>query len=503
MMLLFMCATTAARAQSGTLWRPDDRVLITDFSQILSLARDNSTLYGVTPYGLLQFDLSSRRFKLPLTIEDGYPARERPLAVAYAPSSFTVFLGTAQGTVYTVNTLAGRFDDVAHLPGSVLQIIAPAGSFDIYAGSPQSWYRLRSGSYFPEPVQGAPGVQLPGANDPYLRSMIGTAGSAQGRFPAEVSALETDRTNATYFAGTRGNGIVELNTRTTERTRLPYGLNTRGAGAVAAWRGRIWFGGDTRTSLGSVVSATTTLDDFRDNLPNSGAPSDIVVSMLATDSALWVGTVNGLFALSGPPGRERWQSYARAVPGQVSSIATAGAFVFAGTDRGVTRVSPGGTTDPVLTGRIVYGLAPVGDTLWIASEVGVAALKLSTAASPAVALRGGGSPDVPVYDVRQAGDTLYAVTADALYRRGPQGWVEPDRAMASRLGPFGRLRTDGADVWLLGSRGFAVKGARSAAWVYYMDTDDIPEAPVRDLLPLGETVWLATPAGALRVRKPR
>jgi hypothetical protein len=67
------------------------------------------------------------------------------------------------------------------------------------------------------------------------------------------------------------------------------------------------------------------------------------------------------------------------------------------------------------------------------------------------------------------------------------------------LGQLGMLIEDHGDLWILGARGAAVRRAESAAWSYYSAPEDIPEGPVRDLLPLGDVIWLATPAGALRV----
>ena len=499
--LALCCVPSVASAQSGRLWRADDRVLVSDFNDVTSVARDNTQLYGITPNGLLIYDLTSHKFRLPLTVEDGYPALEHPLSIAYSPSDFLLLIGTAQGGIHKLNTLASRFDLLTRLPGPVVQLIVPRDGFDVYAASQRGWFRLRGGSFFADPVQAPPRFVQPGANDPYLRTMLGTAGNARDRVPANVVAVEADRTESSFFAATRGNGIVHLNTRSTVSERLPYGLNTRGAGAVASWRGRIWFGGDSRVVAGPLVSATEDLADFRDYPPSSGAPQDGITALLATDSTLWVGTFGGLYAFGGSPGSERWQNFGRAVRTRVTSLTEAGGAVFVGTDRELIRIH-NGAAETVLNGRSVYGLAPVRDTLWIASDLGLAAMPLVSPWQASV-LAGGGTPREPVFDVRSAGDTLYTVTRDALFRRGPGGWVQPDREVASRLGPLGRLRTDGSSIWVLGTAGFSMKGAQSGLWTYYMAIDDIPEAPVRDLLPLASSVWLATPAGALRVLKPR
>ncbi len=497
----------AAHAQSGVFWRAEDRVLISDFSRITGLARDHTTLYGVTPNGLIVYDITTRRFLAPLTQEDGFPQRERPLAVAYSPSEFRVLIGTSSGGLHTLTTGSARFENVTRLNGAVTRLLSSRDDADTYAETTQGWYRLRNGSFFPEPVTGPPAsAQMPGSSDPYLRSMIGSAGSVPGRGTAPVAAIEADRSPGSYFAGTLGNGLVHLDTRALTPTRLPFGLNTRGAGAVAAWRGRVWFGGDARTNAGPLVSATPELSQFQEYPPSTGAPQDLVTALLGTDSALWVGTSTGLYSFAGPPGRERWQPRPFAGADRVTSLAAdtgrGRTGVFVGTDHGAGRMSGAGVWTPILEGPYVFGLEVSADTLWMATGLGIVAYPLDGSGS-AAALRGGGTPAEPVLDIRATADTLYAVTAESVYRRGSAGWSLPDRAPSQRLGPLGRVRTDGSTVWVLGTLGFAMKRAQSGVWSYHSAPEDIPEAPVRDLLRHGDVMWLATPAGALRIPFPR
>ena len=493
----------AARAQSsGILWRPDDRVLISDFSTVHGLARDDRTLFALTPNGILRFDLSTRAFGLPITAEDGFPANERPLSIIYMPTAFSLMLGTSAGGVFSLATSSTRFEDIARVQGSVVRMVAPETSSDVFAQTAAGWFRIRGGAFFAERVAAPPPVRAPGQDDPYLRSMTGIAGSTPGRGSAQVAAIEADRRPGRYFAGTLGNGLMELDTRTLERTRHVFGITTRGAGAIAFWRGRLWFGGDDRAVAGSVTSALPDLSSFQEQLPATAGPVDAVNALLATDSALWVGTDRGLYALRGRAGSERWQLL-RPPARRITALAVAGGRVFIGSATELDALDGAGTQETLIRGRFIHGLAPAHDTLWIATDIGVAALPLTASGSTAQMLVGGGSPSERVLDVRVVGDTLYAVTQSGLYRRGAAGWSPADRSLSNALGQLGGLRSDGADIWVLGQRGAAVKRAETGGWTYYVATDDIPEAPVRDLLPQGEYLWLATPAGALRIPKPR
>ncbi|MEO5509682.1 MAG: PQQ-binding-like beta-propeller repeat protein, partial [Longimicrobiales bacterium] len=301
-----------------------------------------------------------------------------------------------------------------------------------------------------------------------------------------------------YFVGTAGNGLMQLDAHTFSSKRLPFGLNARGAGAIAYWHDRLWFGGDARSINGSLVSATAQLDRFTEHAPQSGAPADLITALATTDSALYAGTTHGLYVLAGAQGRERWRTGRFGGSDVVTSLVASDGYIYVGTDRGASRIDRAGAYDAILSGPYVYGIDATPDTVWIASGAGLIAFA-RTGGAPAMALRGGGSPPAPVMDVRIVGDTLYALTMDALYRRGPGGWLVPDRQPSQRLGLLGRLRSDGSSLWVLGTAGFAVKRAKATTWTYYSVSDDVPEGPVRDLLPLGLTQWLATPAGALRV----
>jgi hypothetical protein len=107
-----------------------------------------------------------------------------------------------------------------------------------------------------------------------------------------------------------------------------------------------------------------------------------------------------------------------------------------------------------------------------------------------------------VYDVVSAGGITTALTPDALYRRGIDGaWTGPLREPSlGRLGRLYRVGADAGQLWVAGNGGAARYDERSERWFFYLVGSDIPEGPVIDVLPDGGDVWLATPAGALRLK---
>jgi hypothetical protein len=55
-------------------WRPEDRVLISDFSHVTAVAVSPFTLFAATTHGLTIYDRQARAWRLPVTALDGYPA---------------------------------------------------------------------------------------------------------------------------------------------------------------------------------------------------------------------------------------------------------------------------------------------------------------------------------------------------------------------------------------------------------------------------------------------
>ncbi|HEX6695022.1 MAG TPA: hypothetical protein VF035_10025 [Longimicrobiales bacterium] len=498
-------AALPVAAQNGASWRPEERVLLSDFSFVSALARDNDVLYAVTPNGLLVYDLTAGAFRDPLTAEDGYPVEENPISITYARAEFLLIVGTARGGLFTLATLAPRFTAVARLPGPVLSLASPQTGFESYAETTAGWFRLRSVSLRPEPSAPPRPEPQPGRSDSYLASMLGTAGTVPGRPTAPVAALETGRIPGVYYAGTLGSGLVRLDTRTLERTRLPFGLNTRGVTAMARWRGRLWFGGDSSAVNGSLVSASEDLARFNEYPPRTGGPQRAITALLAADSVLWVGGLDGLAALEARNGDERWHDFSTVVREPVLNLTHAAGSVFVGTRSGAFVIRGGLAGGPagrsiesVLTGTAVRGMARGVDTLWIASDAGLAALPLTGQAAQTRLVRETSGPIGPVADVAVTGDTVLVLTPEALYRRTAAGWSAPD-PMPAAVGPLLRVEVLNGVTYVTGYRGAARGHARGAGWDYYRAPDDVPEGPVRDLLPGAETLWLATPAGALRI----
>jgi hypothetical protein len=153
-----------------------------------------------------------------------------------------------------------------------------------------------------------------------------------------------------------------------------------------------------------------------------------------------------------------------------------------------------------LRGTRVRGLVAASDTLWIASDAGLSVITASGILEPApgtesnAALRGRTSAVVAV-----AG-AVFAIAGEELYQRGDGTWGAPIRdAAIGRLGRLVDLAVEGSRLWVAGAGGAAMLRLPNGGWTVFAVPGDVPAAP-RRILPAGDDVWLATPAGALRLR---
>src|SRR5437870_787062 len=93
-MAVLLSAYPAIRlsAQSRS-WRPEDRVLISDFSIVDAVAASPWIVFAATRHGLLLYDRRGRTWQPPVTSLDGYPAARVRVALA-DPIGNSVWLGT-------------------------------------------------------------------------------------------------------------------------------------------------------------------------------------------------------------------------------------------------------------------------------------------------------------------------------------------------------------------------------------------------------------------------
>ncbi len=522
-----LLAAGGAQAQSGRLWRPDERILVSSFHELGAVTADLRRVFAASPQGIEVYDFAAGRWEAPITLEDGFPRGERPSALLYDRFLDALWMGTEIGNVYVYRLLGGQWDALGPVAGGpVLRIVGDPRSGDVFLATPGGWLRLQRGALFPEPVQ--PGAVPDGMGDlspegqlrrldPFFDAIRGTLTMDERLRRWPITDVEPADRPARYWVATNGGNLLYYDSRRMSADHMAYGLLTRGSGAMALDGRRVWFGGDGRGARRGVTVADVGLQEWKHfEAQYDGAPAGYVAAVLPTTRAVWFAAADGLFRLDRE--RQTWQRFAEreGLPAREAvALAPGPGGVWVGTRNGLTFVTDDGDVEreALFPARRIHRLLSSRDTLWIASEIGLWLLPDASAARlPGAGGRGSirpvlapGSEMQPglrgrVVDVRPVGDALFVLTEDALYRWDAAGWVGPLREGVHVLGRLYALAAADGQLWVAGDGGVARFDLDAQIWTSYLRPMDIPETPVRDVLPAGDDVWLATPAGALRLR---
>jgi ligand-binding sensor domain-containing protein len=278
----------------------------------------------------------------------------------------------------------------------------------------------------------------------------------------------------------------------------------------------MWFGtNDVAPGRSTVFSADTTLRQWGWPDPQrDGAPATGVAALLAFDGALWVAARDGLFRLD--QDAATWQRFdtREGLPSAtITALATGAGALWIGTrqgaclwrdgapDPGSGRLRSGaesplrraGACGPTLVpGFEVTALAYCGRSLWIGTSRG---LLEATSGGIVRAEPPGFTGGVRALACQHG--ALYLAGARALVVREGETWGPPLAVGGS--GTINSLSSDSTGVWVAGAGGAARWDPAAGEWLTYLVPGDIPVGPVLSAQTSGGRLWLATPAGALRI----
>jgi hypothetical protein len=468
--LLFLGVVASWRlAAQSRLWRPDERALVTDFSHVRALAATPDWLFAATTHGLLIYDRRMHHWQLPVTSLDGYPPDLTRGAVA-DPGGNAVYLilgfGWARYDLFTRSWDRG------------------AGPLPVAAGPTLS----------PEAaLNQAPAAQA-------LRALIFTDARLR-TYQLTAAARTPDQPD--LYLGTNGMGVVRVDPATGQSEPLTYGLLAPSAGAVAAGPGGVWVATNARPGGAERSGFTWVSDDLAATTTSEGGGAALGFTFLqgrrlvARGSYLWLATERGLYEVDNSSYRSRVFDAGRGLPTEdVTSVAPAPDGSWAGTTRGLAIVTQEGNVTRVGgAGTVVLSLLAVGESLWVGTTTGPAALAPGT---PDLALAPGPpSLRVPIFGIARVGTTLVVMTGDQL------AWqtLTPDTWHLTPLPPaLGRptaIAADEGGVWVGGTTGLAWVDARTGVARVLAIPFDVPAA-VRDLVVDRSFLWVATDSGLVR-----
>jgi ligand-binding sensor domain-containing protein len=432
-------------------WRPDERVVISDFSVVDAVAASPWLVFAATRHGLLVYDRVTRAWKQPVTTLDGYPTSRVRVAIADQGGNAVWLGGGPDGYV--------RYDVDAHMWTRGTPPPSDARPLTVEAALARA--------------PAADAIRALILTDPRLRTYQVTA-----------AASTPDRTEL-YF-GTNGLGLVRVDPQTGEWEALPYGLVGGRVGTIATAPDGIWAATPTRlTWVAADLSATRTSEGGGAAL---GFTFRFPRRMLATASGLWLATEQGVAQIDARSMRSRVFD----LP-DVTSLALAPDGIWVGTTRGVSVITREPRIVRVSTDFSALSLVAARETLWVGTSAGVVMLPPGRSDALGVA-----ALSQPIFALARVGDTVVAATDRSLLWRDPATGMWKEIPLSLALGRPTAIAADpDGGVWIGGTQGLA-RADLGRAFVRTLTVPmDLPAA-VRDVLTDQEYLWAATDSGLVR-----
>ncbi|UCF41442.1 MAG: hypothetical protein JSW43_03670 [Gemmatimonadota bacterium] len=500
------------QAQGGSrLWRPEERVVISDFSVVQALAVSEELLYAATTGGLVIFDRRFGRWEPPVTGLDGYPPE--PVRVALVdPVDRSVWLGTDQRLVHYVPTLR-RFETIPVVGGVRGLMLDRRDPFaGMWVGTRAGWEFLPYGGIMLTTATRSPAdpvrpltVDAALARAPYLATraadILTDERLRRYRYTAAALAPDTDE----MFLGTDGLGLLQVDPGTTEARRLAFGLLAPSASGVVAVPGGVWTGTPEGTSRAGFTFVGDDLQRFAyDEGPRgAGYAFRRVFDLAWSEGVLWAATDGGVVRRAGESPGELLYRYEGVERDVVFALTKGGTGVWAGTQQGLVWVDDGGGVRRVDNPRVgpILAVAASGDTLWIGGSRG---LGVAWSGSDTIYVPRGTDryPELGnrIVAVAVLGDTLFAATAARLLWRAPgEEWVV-ERPLGGDLGNVTVLLGDEGGVWVGGTNGLAFYRPRTRDFLLLNQPGDLP-GMVRDMAADATYLWVAATGGLVRFEK--
>jgi hypothetical protein len=522
----FLVAAPALDAQTGA-WRTDERVLITDFGFVTSLARSPTTVFAATTGGLIILDEARQWSESPITVEDGYPPVP-PTAMAYDHRDRSLWLAAA-GDLVQFDPFSRRFRDRIRV-GRTMTGLVPAESSgsDLFVRIGAEWWRIDT---FSRDLRRADPAAVRGAidsrsdlrdrdealRDPFFLDGAEQAARPWSGQPVRILDITPARDAYGWWLGTAGAFLLGYDA--IGRTVAPRPLGPAGVGmaSVVATEDAVWFAPD-RALEGRYGVATVTPDLQQWQVwraDSSRAVPDMVNDLLRVPGGTWAGGESGLHWMG--DGRSEWREELDVnlsflpVLGLASASGPAAEAVWVGTARGLLRVgSAGGGIDlSVLSSVAVGSVVEAGGRVWIGTPYGVYSLLVPDSIGQTVTPGRANGPAAlrsPVGALTASGDTVYAGLDREVW------WKRGSRAPWTRLESGGRARAvvsalaiqDGV-LWVGSAAELTVLEVAGGVVGRYSFGPDLPRGPrgetgISDIsIVSASEAWLALPSGAIRL----
>ena len=497
-------------AQTGTrTWRPEERVVLRDYSTVFQVATTNDAVYAATGGGLIAYDTRFNRWLLPVTRLEGYPER-RVVAILGDPSDESLWIGTTDEVVHYMPRLQ-QFNHISVPQGVRALMYDRSGPFgDLYIRTPRDWLSLSRGGGVPMRA-----IDLPPSDRWVLSSSLQdvlqrfpAADAMQAMTLAEPGRLyrytsgAADRMNRIGYFGTNGLGLVRYDAGVARLERMPFGLLADGVGAIAVTDSGVWVGTTPYTQQPTTYVPGFTwlredLEEFRLDR-GQGVPGyrfREVRDIARWKDEWWAATDAGVVAVGGRRldtidrrgGLPANDTYALAVT-------TDGLWV--GTSRGLAVLHEDGTSVQVAPGTFDV-LAHDERTVWVGGPSGV----FRVADDAGGVMRPTGDPLLrePIEALAVVKGRVVVATRDQIvWRDSDGGWTR--ETPFGDLGRITALTADEDGVWVGGQLGVQYFRFATREFVRAAGPGDLPGA-VTDLGASRDFLWVGTEGGLVRILK--
>lgn len=503
-------ATGGAPLPIGGL-RPEDRVVLGDFSRVQAIAASHDRVYVAYPSAVGIWDPFRERWDVPRTA----PARDA-LADVFAaiidPLDRSVWLAGRSGVVH-FDPLLDRWERMT-FAGTVtaigLDANDPAGG--LWVRTVSGWYRQprigpASPGTPPASLRLAPTLEDAYRDLPGLRTIGMSLSLGPGLDPGRLTAAAPAASGTGWFVGTSRRGAYFVDRVGTRATPLTLGLPGDAVGALAVVPGGVWV--TTDDDLGGRPAALSFLpSDLSRTMVIEGDPAfglgiDAARQILPGDRTLWLASNIGVVSVGIDDRAIRhWNESAGLVDQRVIALAHWRGGIMAGTMRGVAFIDAAGEVHRPLPGlvRPVYALLARKDTLWIGTDRGLVA---HVAESPEPI----GFPswdrvigsNAAVLGIGSVGDTLMAMTTADVFWRDPVTAVwQAGPLITSTTGTLRAFLATPHGVWVGGDRGAVFMRPGGGVLRTLRVGPDLPDV-ITSIAGDDQWLWVGTLSGVVRL----
>jgi ligand-binding sensor domain-containing protein len=511
--LLLLLSNSAWGQSRGRDWRPEDRVIVGDFTRITSVATAQDRVYTTSPSALLIWNPQFRRWEGPVSPPD--PGMlDRVFTSLVDPLDNSLWLARTDGWVHYDPAI--QLWDAGALPEGVQEIAfdlnAPVAGLHLRSGG--SWYVVPRGGIAAIPGSAPARPLRPITVQEAIRANPTLQGaSAQvlmdnrlssARFTAAARSVD----GLGWYIGTSGVGLLYLPEGGIVPQRLTFGLPGTLTSALFSAPGGVWVSTDrTNTATSSVSYVALDLSGFNwiQGETGIGLPFSRIRRILGLNNDLWLATDAGAGRVNPDNGRVEMFDEARGMAdNRVYSLSARRGVLVVGTARGLSSIRDG------IVRRIapdyvepVYALAlsSAADTIWVGTPRG---LRIAIESEPTLVLPAElntvAALSEPVVALGWHADTLVGLTEDRVIWRDSRlksRWLGP--TISSSLGRLRAFARGDGGLWVAAEKGVAFVPFNAMPARIFFALTDIPGNPL-DVAVDEDYLWVASDAGLTRFR---